>query len=120
MYEISKQFMFSAAHSLEHLPSTHPCTRLHGHDYHVTITLRGENLNEAGFIRDYRDLSEFKQWLDDLFDHRYLNERLPIGMNPSAENIAKFIFDVWRDKYPELYSIEVKETPKTSAKYFEL
>lgn len=119
MYRISKSFMISAAHRLNHLPETHPCTRVHGHDYQVTIFLQSEKLNTpVGFVKDYRELDEFKRWLNNNFDHQFLNDRLPKAMNPSAENMAKYFYDEWKDKLP-LWGVEVKETPKTSALYYE-
>jgi len=119
MYRISKSFMISAAHQLNHLPEQHPCTRIHGHDYQITIFLESETLQKpVGFVKDYRELDAFKNWLNALFDHQFLNKRLPYGLNPSAENIAKFIFDSWKGKLP-LWGVEVKETPKTSALYYE-
>ena len=39
MFKISKEFYFSAAHALFGLPDDHPCTRLHGHNYVVTVHL---------------------------------------------------------------------------------
>ncbi len=118
MYRISKSFMFSAAHRLFELPSEHPCTRLHGHDYQVIIYLESKKLIKPGFVKDYRELDGFKEWLDEKFDHRYLNDRLPKGMNPSAENLAKYIYANWKEKLP-VWGIEVKETSKTSVLYYE-
>ena len=116
MFTISKEFSFDAAYSLHYLPKDHPCTRLHGHTYTVIVELWSKGLNEAGFVKDYRELDEFKQWINDKLDHRNLNEVLPIR-NPSAELIAKFIFDTWKHKLRELHAITIKETPKTAARY---
>ena len=38
-------------------------------------------------------------------------------LNSSAENIAKMLFEAFKPKLPELYAVEVSETPKTSAIY---
>ena len=115
MYRISKQFTFSASHVLDCLHESHPCARLHGHNYIVIIHLRSEKLNEYGFVKDYRELKFVKEYLDNTFDHRHLNDILPF--HPTAENIARFLFDVFSEKLPELYAVEVCETPKTSAIY---
>ncbi|MDH6307200.1 6-pyruvoyltetrahydropterin/6-carboxytetrahydropterin synthase [Dysgonomonas sp. PFB1-18] len=115
MYKISKQFSFSASHILEGLPQEHPCSRLHGHNYVVTVHLRSEHLNEVGFIKDYRELDNVKRYIDEKLDHRHLNDVLPL--NPTAENMAKYLYDVFKKDIPELYAVEVSETPKTSAIY---
>ena len=115
MYKISKQFAFSASHILDQLPEDHPCARLHGHNYVVTIHLRSEELNEFGFVRDYRDLKFVKEFLNNTLDHRHLNDIIPY--HPTAENIAHYLFDIFSEKLPELYAVEVSETPKTSAIY---
>ena len=116
MYKISKQFSFSAAHSLYGLPDNHPCTRLHGHNYVVTIHLKSEILNETGFVKDYNELNLIKQYIDTNIDHKKLNDIMH-PLNSSAENIAKMLYDTFKPLIPELYAVEVSETPKTSAIY---
>lgn len=116
MYKISKEFAFSAAHSLFGLPDEHPCSRLHGHNYVVTIHLKSDKLNPHGFVRDYNELNFIKEYIDIKLDHRNLNEILA-PLNSSAENIAKLLFDAFKPQLPELYAVEVSETPKTSAIY---
>lgn len=115
MYKISKQFAFSASHQLHGLPEDHPCSRLHGHNYVVTIHLKSMHLNAVGFIKDYRDLAVVKEFIDTHLDHRHLNEVM--RENPTAENIAYFLYKVFKPQIPELYAVEVSETPKTSAIY---
>ena len=116
MYKISKQFFFSAAHQLRGLPADHPCTRLHGHNYVVTVHLRSRELNSLGFVRDYNELRVVKEYIDSELDHRNLND-IMAPLNSSAENLAKMIYDHCKPLLPELYAIEVSETPKTSAIY---
>ena len=118
-YKIRKQFHFSAAHQLVGLPARdgveHQCSRLHGHNYIVTLELASDVLNEHGFVRDYGDLRDFKTWLDATLDHRNLNDIVP---PPStAENIARWIAREWQARYPELVAVEVSETPATSARF---
>lgn len=115
MYKISKQFAFSASHILEGLPENHPCSRLHGHNYIITLHLKSAALNAVGFVRDYRELDKIKKYIDDTLDHRHLNDILPF--NPTAENMAKYLFDLFKADIPELYAVEVSETPKTTAIY---
>ncbi len=115
MYKISKQFSFSASHILEGLSLEHPCSRMHGHNYVVTVHLKSEQLNEVGFVKDYRELDNIKKYIDDTLDHRHLND--VFNFNPTAENIAKHLYDIFKIEVPQLYAVEVCETPKTSAIY---
>jgi 6-pyruvoyltetrahydropterin/6-carboxytetrahydropterin synthase len=116
---ITKEFHFSASHRLDALPDDHPCGRLHGHNYIVELELSAEpaDLTEAGFIRDYRDLDEFKTWVDVEIDHRHLNDLLPMGRNPSAENVAIWLYQRWCPQFPQLSAVRVSETAKTWAEY---
>jgi 6-pyruvoyltetrahydropterin/6-carboxytetrahydropterin synthase len=115
MYKIRKEFHFSASHVLSGLPDDHPCSRLHGHNYIVTVELCNIKLNEIGFVIDYRALEPIKKWIDDHFDHRHINDVMPL--NPSAESMAKFLYELWIDEFPQLCAVEVSETPKTTARY---
>lgn len=116
MYKISKEFAFSAAHALYGLADNHPCTRLHGHNYVVTVHLKSNELNEVGFVRDYTDLKLVKHYIDTNLDHKNLND-IMAPLNSSAENLAKMLYDEFKPLLPELYAVEVSETPKTSAIY---
>ena len=115
MYKISKQFTFSASHILDQLCDGHPCARLHGHNYVVTIHLRSEKLDEYGFVKDYSELDFIKEFIDNHLDHSHLNDIIP--NHPTSENIARYLFEVFFIRLPELYAVEVSETPKTSAIY---
>ena len=115
MYTISKQFSFSASHIIEGLSEGHPCSRLHGHNYIVELTLAAEELNETGFVVDYNELSAFKKVIDDTLDHRHLNDILN-GFT-TAEAIAKYLYDYAKAMWPEVVSVSVSETPKTNAVY---
>ncbi len=118
MHTISKQFAFSASHRLEGLPDEHPCSRLHGHNYIVELSLTG-TLDEVGFVVDYRDLAPFKDYIDDELDHRHLNDRLP--GNPTAERMALELAH-WATQHLNLpdnvrgIGVAVSETPKTWAR----
>lgn len=115
MFIIRKEFAFSASHCLNHLPEGHPCSRVHGHNYIVTVELRSAILRN-GFVRDYRELDCVKKFLDENWDHRHLNDVI-MPIVPTAENMAHFLFEEFVDRIPELYAIEVSETPKTNARY---
>jgi 6-pyruvoyltetrahydropterin/6-carboxytetrahydropterin synthase len=122
MYTISKEFKFAASHSLENLPENHPCSRVHGHNYTVMVELRSNALNEAGFVLDYRALEPIKKWIDEVLDHRHLNDI--VEFNPSAENLANYLHHNCQKLLPDLYkkgiwisAITVSETDKTWARY---
>jgi 6-pyruvoyltetrahydropterin/6-carboxytetrahydropterin synthase len=117
MYKISKEFHFSASHTLSGLPDTHPCSRLHGHNYVIVFHFESGKLNESGFVIDYRELEPLKRYLDETFDHRHLNGVLPCSDHPTAENIARFLYERFVDEFPQLYRVDVSETPKTQASY---
>lgn len=116
MYTISKRYHFSASHILPGLPASHPCSRMHGHNYEVEVVLQSEKLNHVGFVRDYRELDELKKYIDDTVDHRHLNEIF--GDNgTAAEQLAKFFYDWCKSRWPEVTAVRVSETPRTWAEY---
>jgi len=116
MYKIRKEFHFSASHILNGLPADHPCSRLHGHNYIITVELSSSILNDVGFVTDYRALEPIKKWIDEKWDHRHLNDTMTV--NPTAENIAKVVFLQFTAQFPQLSSVSVKETEKTEAIYY--
>ncbi|WED22193.1 6-carboxytetrahydropterin synthase QueD [Vibrio sp. JC009] len=116
MYRIRKSFQFCASHQLQGLPEDHPCTRLHGHNYEVIVELASETLNSTGFVRDYRELSPLKEYIDNNLDHQHLNDVLGAD-NTTAERIAKHLYTWCSERWPEVCAVAVSETPKTWAEY---
>jgi len=115
MYRISKQFHFSASHILADLPAGHPCSRLHGHNYVVEISLAALVLDAYGFVVDYAALNRFRRILDEELDHRHLNDLLPVP--PTAENLAYYLYRRAAEIWPEVVAVRVSETPATWAEY---
>lgn len=115
MYKIGKQFHFSAGHRLLGLADDHPCSRMHGHNYVVEVQLCSYALGSTGFVLDYGKLSPVREFIDKTFDHRVLNDVMPL--QPSAENIARYLFDHFEPLYPQLCCVRVSETPGTWAEY---
>lgn len=120
MFTIAKQFHFAASHVLDGLPDTHPCSRLHGHNYQVELVLGGERLDTTGFVVDYRQLAPFADYLRDNLDHRHLND--VVAGQPSAELIARALYEwccanmpVWVSN--RMRAVRVSETPNTWAEY---
>ena len=92
MFEVSVVRTFCSAHRLRGYRGK--CEDLHGHNWRVEVGATADALNELGMVIDF---GELKKALDEVLaglDHRYLNECPPFdAINPSSENLAKFIFD---------------------------
>ena len=92
MYEITVTSHFSGAHRLRYLHGK--CEELHGHNWKVEVSVTSNRLGKEGIVIDFGILKQkVERVLKDL-DHTYLND-LPhfSGIEPSSENIAKYIFD---------------------------
>ena len=114
MFELRKSYRFEAAHSLPHLPPVHKCHNLHGHSYSVTVALMGESLNRDGMLRDFLDVDAYMHPLIDMYDHVNLNDHFPVT---TCEALACSIYNMLKPGLKELKSVQVSETPKTSATY---
>ena len=121
MFTISKEFHFCASHQLNGLPETHPCSRIHGHNYIIVVEFQSTHLNDVGFVLDYREMQPIKEYIDNTLDHQHLNHVMDIP-NPTAELMAEYLFHTFRDLFEpphrsQLSAVVVKETPKTMARY---
>ena len=90
--EIFKEFTFEAAHRLPRVPVWHKCGRLHGHSYRVEVRVEGPVAERAGWVMDFAYIKAAWVPLDNLLDHRYLNEVDGLA-NPTSENLARWIWD---------------------------
>ncbi len=96
MFEISKQFWFEAAHTLERTVETDPSRRIHGHSYRAEVTLRGTPDPATGMVID---LTLLERVLDEArhgLDHRLLDDIPALGP-ATMENLAAWI---WRTVEP--------------------
>ena len=116
MFTIQKTFHFSASHQLHQVGEGHPCARLHGHNYEVTVELQAQSLNEQGFVKDYLELVELKKYIDDSLDHRHLNDVLGDHC-VTAEQLAQHFFFWCAKRWPEVSAVAVNETPRAFAEY---
>ena len=114
--KVSQAFRFEAAHRLPNVPETHRCRRLHGHSYRVELQLEGPVQPRSGFVTDFFDIEKAFGRLLDQLDHRCLNEIEGLE-NPTAENIAVWIWDRIRSALPQLSSVRVYETTDCWAEY---
>jgi len=114
--KIAQAFRFEAAHALPHAGENHRCRQLHGHSYRVELRLEGPVDAVTGFVADFFAVeAAFKPVLDRL-DHRYLNGIEGLE-NPTAENIAIWIWDRMKKALPALASVIVFETEDCWAEF---
>lgn len=91
MFEISKQFRFEAAHTLDRTIETDASRRIHGHSYRAEVTLRGEPDVTTGMIMDLGLLERAIEAARDGLDHRFLDD--VDGLGPATmENLARWIW----------------------------
>jgi 6-pyruvoyltetrahydropterin/6-carboxytetrahydropterin synthase len=122
MYEVSVDESFAAAHNLRGYKGK--CEDLHGHNYKVRVTLAGKELDSVGLLYDFVHIKQVIQGVIRSLDHKYLNELKPFDvLNPSAENIARYIYDEAAKQLPRaangagISSITVWESDVTAATY---
>lgn len=132
MVYVTRRETFSAAHRL-YIPSYNDeknfaifgkCSNpeWHGHNYILEVTVAGEPDNKTGFVIDLKMLKEIiNEYILEKVDHKNLNTETDfmVGIIPSAENIAKAIFNELKDKIPsgKLYSVRLFETEKNFVEY---
>lgn len=107
MYYVRKRIEISAAHRLE-LSYESKCTRLHGHNWIITVECRAHELNADGMVADFTDI---KRKIMELIDHRVINDVVPF--NPTAENIARWVVE----NVPNGWRCEVQESEGNVAIY---
>jgi len=101
MFELTVESDFSASHILEGYDG--PCGRLHGHNYRVRVSIEGEKQDALGMVLDLRILKKALAEAIEPLDHRHLNDLPPFAnVPPSAENLARHIFQKVREALAEL------------------
>ena len=113
---IYKQFTFDAAHFLPNVPEGHKCRAMHGHTYHLTVFVSGPVLEEPGWVIDFNDVKKVCKRALDRLDHALLND-IPGLENPTAENVARWLWLQFKQEMPGLNKIELKETPTSGVIY---
>lgn len=131
MFRVSREIDFCYGHRL--LNYEGKCKYLHGHNGRAIITIEAEKLDARGMVLDFTDIKQVvSRWIDENLDHRMLLHRDdPIAAllskqgeplylmdaNPTAENIAKLIYDVTaKAGFPIVESL-LWETPNCFATY---
>lgn len=89
VFEIAKDFVFSAAHQIRFHGGK--CERLHGHNWRVRVHARASQLDRLGMVIDFADLSRVVAEVGVRFDHQNVNEIPPFDeLNTTAELLARF------------------------------
>jgi 6-pyruvoyltetrahydropterin/6-carboxytetrahydropterin synthase len=107
------EFYFAAAHRLPRYEG--PCFRMHGHNYRFFVGLEGEVDPRTGMIADFGEVKRIVQeQVLARVDHRTLNDVLE---NPTAENIARWIWEVLEPHVPGLAEVRLFEIPDSCVTY---
>lgn len=131
MYSVTQELPFCYGHRLLRYPGK--CGRLHGHNGVARITLRSETLDAQGMVADFDAIARsMRAFLDESVDHRLLlhqddpvcaalrssgEEFVAIGFNPTAENIAKMIFEHARRAGFPVVEVQLVEQEGSIATY---
>ena len=119
MYSVRVESDFSAAHFTR---CQGRCEQLHGHNYRVRLWAKGNTLNNEAMLVDFADLKNALRKVCKTLDHTNLNSSAAFTGDPTAECIARHIFDeVSRILDPAiaglLEAVDVFETPGCMARY---
>jgi 6-pyruvoyltetrahydropterin/6-carboxytetrahydropterin synthase len=130
-FRVSREIDFCYGHRL--LNYEGKCRYLHGHNGHAIITIESASLDERGMVLDFTEIKRVvSSWIDEKLDHRMLLQRSdpfvsllqeagePLFLmdeNPTAENIAKLIFDFTASRGFPIVECQLWETPHCFATY---
>ena len=131
MFRVTQEIDFCYGHRL--LNYAGKCRHLHGHNGRAMITLEAPQLDNRGMLVDFSDIkASIRTWVDNELDHRMiLNEADPmvavlrehneplflVPHNPTAENIARLIFEETKSRGFPVVEVCLWETPKSYASY---
>jgi 6-pyruvoyltetrahydropterin/6-carboxytetrahydropterin synthase len=131
MFRVSREINFCYGHRL--LNYAGKCRYLHGHNGRAIITIESKTLDERGMVLDFTEIKQVvSTWIDDNLDHRMLLHQsdpvVPIlrGLgeplflmdeNPTAENIAKLIYEFTASRGFPIVECCLWETPNCYATY---
>ncbi len=131
MYRVTREIRFCYGHRL--LNYNGKCRHLHGHNGRAVITLEAPRLDPLGMVLDFGQIKEVvAAWIDETLDHRMLlhedDPALPwlrqmgepvfvMNVNPTAENIARLIFDFVADQGFPVVEVQLWETDHCFATY---
>ncbi len=124
MYELKVTSSFSSAHSLRGYNGK--CEDIHGHNWNIEVIISGEKLNKTGLLIDFKILKKYLGEIIDTLDHKFINDiDFFKKTNPSAENIARYIYERFEKSISNEYSrdisinrVNVYETPSSMASFY--
>jgi len=120
MFQVCVRAHFDAAHFIRDYDGD--CANLHGHRWDVEVCIAGNQLDHLGMLIDFKEVKQTIRKALKLLDHRLLNDLTHFGskgVNPTAENLALFLFlELKRDLVlvdKNLAWVKVYESPDTWA-----
>ena len=116
MYEIKVRSDFSSAHNLRNYSGK--CERLHGHNWLAEASFQYKDLDKDGLAVDFRIARAALKEVTEELDHSYLNDlKFFKSVNPTSENIARFIYGRVKKKIRNIKSVSVWENENSCAVY---
>ncbi|WP_170008314.1 6-carboxytetrahydropterin synthase QueD [Bacillus fonticola] len=123
-YELNKDFHFAAAHYVPH-EEAGACQRVHGHTYTCNVTVVGDELDNSGFLVNFKVLKEL---IHNRFDHRVLNEDEWFSDKhadrfPTTEVVARMVWETIQAHLntlphkPSCIQVFLRETPTSYVIY---
>lgn len=109
MLELMKRYRVQAAHRRPHAAADDPESRLHGHGFSVELWVRGPVDPHYGWVVDFGDMTAAFKPLFNQIDHHLLNEVEGLD-DPSAENIARWVYERLQPTLPLLHRVVVVES----------
>ena len=118
MMEVFRQFRFHSARHLPLLDDNHPCKRIHGHTFNLTVYVKGNINQDTGFIMDFFDIDKIvnKNVIVHI-DHKLLNDIKGLD-NPTSEILCKWIWNNSVNKIPGLSKITLSEDHGTGIDFY--
>jgi 6-pyruvoyltetrahydropterin/6-carboxytetrahydropterin synthase len=106
MYILTVEDSFASAHQLDGYKGK--CENLHGHNWRIVASVRGETLGETGLLVDFHELKSILKSITGDLDHINLNNHPHFSsINPSSENIARYIAEKMAAALKARYSMTV-------------
>ncbi len=131
MYRVTREIRFCYGHRL--LNYAGKCRHLHGHNGRAVITLESDRVDELGMVVDFTRIKEVvSTWIDETLDHKMLLHRDDpvlgflrgqgepvhvLDVNPTAENIARLIFEFAAGQGFPVVEVQLWETDHCYATY---
>ena len=131
MFRVTREIRFCYGHRL--LEYAGKCRHLHGHNGRAVITIEARELDEHGMVMDFSTIKHVvSSWIEQNLDHRMIlhhdDPALPalrelgepvhvVDVNPTAENIARLIFEYARSQGFPVVEVSLWETDACHATY---